>query len=178
MRCGLERVKLYSSGGTTRRTERSVVAVALMGLLGGTVVRPSFASPDQQVDFELAAADLGDALSLLGLQAHLQVVYDPALVSGRKSPPLKARRSVDAALDHLLHGTPLRWRFVDDITIVIYRPAPHAPEPVAPPVPAPVPKVTGSDVSADRVRQFLNDQEEKRGCGIATRNQRLAAIHA
>jgi site-specific recombinase XerD len=33
------------------------------------------------------------------------------------------------------------------------------------------------DVSADRVRQFLSDLEE-RGCGIATRNQRLAAIHA
>lgn len=37
-------------------------------------------------------------------------------------------------------------------------------------------KVT--DVSAERVRQFLNDLEEKRCCGIATRNQRLAAIHA
>jgi integrase/recombinase XerD len=34
------------------------------------------------------------------------------------------------------------------------------------------------DVSADRVRQFLNELEEKRQCGIATRNQRLAAIHA
>jgi integrase/recombinase XerD len=34
------------------------------------------------------------------------------------------------------------------------------------------------DVSADRVRRFLNDLEEERGCGIATRNQRLAAIHA
>jgi site-specific recombinase XerD len=34
------------------------------------------------------------------------------------------------------------------------------------------------DVSADRVRQFLNDLEVKRGCAIATRNQRLAAIHA
>src|SRR3954451_15976249 len=34
------------------------------------------------------------------------------------------------------------------------------------------------DVSADRVRQFLADLEEKRSCGIATRNQRLAAIRA
>lgn len=34
------------------------------------------------------------------------------------------------------------------------------------------------DVSADRVRQFLTDLEEKRRCGIATRNQRLAAIHS
>jgi site-specific recombinase XerD len=37
-------------------------------------------------------------------------------------------------------------------------------------------KVT--DVSADRLRQFLCDLEENRQCSIATRNQRLAAIHA
>jgi len=35
-----------------------------------------------------------------------------------------------------------------------------------------------TDVSADRVRQFLSNMEEERRCGIATRNQRLAAIHA
>src|SRR3974377_1996346 len=35
-----------------------------------------------------------------------------------------------------------------------------------------------TDVSADRVRQFLIDLEERRGCTITTRNQRLAAIHA
>ena len=34
------------------------------------------------------------------------------------------------------------------------------------------------DVSPQLVREFLNDVEAKRGCGIATRNQRLAAIHA
>ena len=34
------------------------------------------------------------------------------------------------------------------------------------------------DLSADRVRAFLLDLEENRGCGVATRNQRLAAIHS
>jgi integrase/recombinase XerD len=33
-------------------------------------------------------------------------------------------------------------------------------------------------LSADRLRQFLNELEEKRGCAISTRNQRLAAIRA
>lgn len=42
----------------------------------------------------------------------------------------------------------------------------------------PIDRLVVTDVSADRVRQFLNDLEEERGCGIATRNQRLAAIHA
>ncbi len=39
-------------------------------------------------------------------------------------------------------------------------------------------QLTLSDVSADCVRRFLRHLEEERGCGIATRNQRLAAIHA
>jgi integrase/recombinase XerD len=42
----------------------------------------------------------------------------------------------------------------------------------------PVDRLNVIDVSADRVRQFLSDLEEKRHCAITTRNQRLAAIHA
>ena len=42
----------------------------------------------------------------------------------------------------------------------------------------PIDRLAVTDMSADRVRQFLIDLEEKRGCAIATRNQRLAAIHA
>jgi len=42
----------------------------------------------------------------------------------------------------------------------------------------PIDRLAVTDVSADRVRQFLIELEEKRGCAIATRNQRLAAIHA
>lgn len=34
------------------------------------------------------------------------------------------------------------------------------------------------DISADLVRDFLQYLEKERGCSIATRNQRLAAIHA
>ncbi len=42
----------------------------------------------------------------------------------------------------------------------------------------PVDRLAVTDVSADRLRQFLSELEEKRGCTISTRNQRLAAIHA
>lgn len=39
-------------------------------------------------------------------------------------------------------------------------------------------RLSVTDLSADRVRQFLDDLEAKRGCTVATRNQRLAALHA
>ena len=35
-----------------------------------------------------------------------------------------------------------------------------------------------SDISAELIRDFLSFLEQKRGCSIATRNQRLGAIHA
>ena len=43
---------------------------------------------------------------------------------------------------------------------------------------AAVDRLTITDVSADLVRKFLHHVEEQRGCGVRTRNQRLAAIHA
>lgn len=42
----------------------------------------------------------------------------------------------------------------------------------------PVDRLAVTDLSLDCVRRFLSELEEKRGCGIATRNLRLAAIHA
>jgi site-specific recombinase XerD len=42
----------------------------------------------------------------------------------------------------------------------------------------PVDRLAIVDLSADHVRRFLADLESSRGCKIATRNQRLAAIRA
>jgi site-specific recombinase XerD len=43
---------------------------------------------------------------------------------------------------------------------------------------APIERLAVDDVSADRVRAFLNHVEQERGCGVVTRNQRLGAIHS
>ena len=42
----------------------------------------------------------------------------------------------------------------------------------------PIGRLEIQDISADQVRAFLRELEEKRGCGVGTRNQRLAAIHS
>jgi integrase/recombinase XerD len=42
----------------------------------------------------------------------------------------------------------------------------------------PIDQLEVEDLSVARVRTFLQELEEQRGCGIATRNQRLAAIHS
>lgn len=42
----------------------------------------------------------------------------------------------------------------------------------------PVDSLTLDDISPERVKQFLQHLEQERKCSIATRNQRLAALHA
>ena len=42
----------------------------------------------------------------------------------------------------------------------------------------PIDQLVVEDLSADHVRDFLLDVEEQRKCSVATRNQRLAAIHS
>ena len=42
----------------------------------------------------------------------------------------------------------------------------------------PVDRLAMVDVSAELIREFLSEIESSRGCSIATRNQRLAAVHA
>jgi integrase/recombinase XerD len=42
----------------------------------------------------------------------------------------------------------------------------------------PIDRLRIEDLTADRIRAFLQEVEEKRSCGVATRNQRLAAMHS
>jgi site-specific recombinase XerD len=42
----------------------------------------------------------------------------------------------------------------------------------------PIDRLRVVDLTADRIRAFLKEVEDKRSCGVATRNQRLAAIHS
>lgn len=42
----------------------------------------------------------------------------------------------------------------------------------------PIDRLSITDLGAENVRSFLADLEDSRGCGVSTRNQRLAAIHA
>jgi integrase/recombinase XerD len=42
----------------------------------------------------------------------------------------------------------------------------------------PIDRLKIEDLSADLIRTFLRELEEKRGCAVGTRNQRLAAIHS
>ena len=42
----------------------------------------------------------------------------------------------------------------------------------------PIDQLSVTDLSSEKVRAFLADLEQIRGCSISTRNQRLAAVHS
>lgn len=69
----------------------------------------------------IAASSLAEALRQLAQQTAVQLVYEQRLVASRTTRGLDAALTVPQAMDRLLAGTSLQWRFVDPGTIAIYR---------------------------------------------------------
>jgi outer membrane receptor protein involved in Fe transport len=65
---------------------------------------------------------LAEALRRVADQAGLQFIYEQALVNDRRAIPPPATDSPDARLERLLRGTGLRWRYIDEHTVAIFRP--------------------------------------------------------
>ncbi len=74
--------------------------------------------------FDIPAQSLDDALNAVAETASVQLSYPGALSEGLRSPALSGRYMVDQALDQLLEGTGLGYRFVDDRTLTLHRPNP------------------------------------------------------
>ena len=71
-------------------------------------------------DFNLSGQSLAEAISRFGIQTNLQVLYDPTLSAGKKSPGVRGHLSREAALNRLLAGTDLSYRFTGDSVLLIY----------------------------------------------------------
>lgn len=70
--------------------------------------------------FAFPAQPLADSLRALGSQAKINIVFDPALVRGRRAPPLKADLTTAQALSRLLAGTGFVYEFVNDSTVLVH----------------------------------------------------------
>lgn len=90
-----------------------VASTAIVLVLLSAFSRPA----DAQVRFDIPAESLGQALRALGVQANLNVYFDPPAVKGLQAPELKADMSADNALAKLLAGTALRAVRVDENTV-------------------------------------------------------------
>ncbi len=95
-------------------------AAALVVMPGGTVAAVAQeAAPGGQVNINLPAGKLSNALIALGRTANVQVVFPPASVSGRKSKALRGRMTVEEALTRLLQDSGLTFRRVSAGSYVV-----------------------------------------------------------
>lgn len=101
----------------------------------------------REVDIDIAAGSLSNALLQLSSQASLQLLYEPSVVLTRRSAPVKGRFTSDAVLKKLLEGTDITWRQINSSTVAIFAQSkvPLAPAPSV--IETPVPKASPSDVA-------------------------------
>lgn len=140
---------------------------------------PALAQPTtaNQVDrglvtFNLPAQQLTSALHAFAEATGLQVSFPSGLASGQTSPEVAGVYAPEAALDKLLAGTGLTYRFIDARTITLLQapaatpPPPRTPEPVSSsPAETPLPAAKEKPLKVEEVMV------------TATRSQRpLAAI--
>ncbi|KRE88946.1 hypothetical protein ASG87_05135 [Frateuria sp. Soil773] len=71
--------------------------------------------------FHIRSGALDQALHQFSAQSGMQVLFDPALLTGRQSAGLDATTTARAALDSLLKGSGLGYQFTDEHTVVIKR---------------------------------------------------------
>lgn len=129
-----------------------------------------FSSPvSAQIRFNLPAQPMAEALKAVGVQAGINIYFDPALVRGLKAPELRAELSADAALARLLAGTRLRAARVDANTVRVISDPPAKPAssnvpPAAPAKNNPSRLSTASDSAAAPV----DDQAGRSDVGTQT----------
>ena len=71
-------------------------------------------------DFDLPEQALADSLRAIAGRTHTNILFDRALIAGRRAPALKLQATLPQALDALLRGTGLGYRALDEKTITIF----------------------------------------------------------
>ena len=76
------------------------------------------------VRFDIPAQALADSLRAVSSQTHTNILFDPALVAGRKGAALTAVLTAREALSRLLEDTGIDYTFIDRTTVILNRAAP------------------------------------------------------
>lgn len=96
---------------SSHRAATTVAAVVAATLLSVQ------AHAQQGVKLDLPAQPLEDALRTLGFVSNTNIVFDPGLMAGVTAPAINGTMTAEQALEKLLSGTKLRYKFVDDKTV-------------------------------------------------------------
>ncbi|WP_429275390.1 TonB C-terminal domain-containing protein [Novosphingobium gossypii] len=78
--------------------------------------------------YDIPAQDLEKALLAFGRISGIDIVYEPAILKGMRSEPLRGRFSPPFAVATLLHGSGLAHRFTSATAVLILRGGTHVPD--------------------------------------------------
>jgi outer membrane receptor protein involved in Fe transport len=96
-----------------------LACTALLGHAPVTWAAETAAAQSEQLSFDIPAQGLDDALSAYGVASGAQVLYDAALTQGLSSRAISGRMDRQQALDQLLAGTGLSYRFTGARTVTL-----------------------------------------------------------
>jgi iron complex outermembrane receptor protein len=109
------------------RRRPGLPALAFGALIAGPLAGPPTPAQAQSAETEetrqyrIPAGPLGEVLSTFAERADILLSADAELTKGKSSPGLKGRYTHRAALDKLLAGTGLEYRFTDHGTVTLKR---------------------------------------------------------
>ena len=110
-----------------------------------------FVSPGvqaQAVSLDLPAQPLAMSLRAVGSQTSTNVLFDPPLVEGVNAPGVQGQFTVEEAFRKLLDGTGLKYRFLDDKTVMVISASEASVKPTASAAPAALRLAQSDDSSA------------------------------
>ena len=95
------------------------------------VTSPAEAQQTEVRTFEIAPQSLSSALLIFAEQSGLEVLFDARIAEGKSSPGVRGSHTPEQALDQMLDGTGLRYRFVGGNTVNLMHPSnPQSARPV------------------------------------------------
>lgn len=92
----------------------SLVAASTLAILAAAAAQAQPVS-----HWDLPGQPLADSLREVASRSESNILFDGKLVSGQSARPLKTKASADEALTHLLAGTGLTYRHLDEKTVTI-----------------------------------------------------------
>ena len=112
---------------THNLARRGLLPAAILTCLAGVpytepvFARQLVAATDIRLELKIAAGSLASALNQLANEAGLALTYMPDLVAGKTTPGLRGRFTVEQALQQLLKGSRLEYRFFDGNMVTLER---------------------------------------------------------
>ncbi len=119
-------ISCKQTGRKSRSFRKTIMMTAAIAcLLGSEATAQEKTTQSVLIDFSIPGGSLSQAIAVFGTKSDIQIFYPAELVKGKSFNGLTGKMTGQEALERILSGTGLEYRFLDDksVTIVEKQPA-------------------------------------------------------